>query len=118
MVREFISYNGPDAFLLHLPTRSSYPGNECFQHGGHAVARNEVNGEKNDYFRIYLAGMVTKLWSEHTEWPLRGREAQVDVDEGRPRSSCWRTWKVNSFKCSSRILLSSCIMVLAYLGHN
>ncbi|KAK2574244.1 hypothetical protein P5673_000383 [Acropora cervicornis] len=58
VVREFISYNGPDAFLLHLPTRSSYPGNECFQHGGHAVARNEVNGEKNDYFRIYLAGML------------------------------------------------------------
>ena len=50
MVREFISCNGPNAFLLHLPTRSSYPGNECFQHGGHPVARNEVNGETNDLF--------------------------------------------------------------------
>ena len=54
MVREFISYNGPNAFLLHLPTRSSYPGNECFQHGGHPVARNEVNGEKKGFISAFI----------------------------------------------------------------
>ena len=56
MVREFISYNGPNEFLLHLPTRSSYPGNECFQHGGHPVARNEVNGEKKKDLFPHLFG--------------------------------------------------------------
>ncbi|KAK2572436.1 hypothetical protein P5673_002679, partial [Acropora cervicornis] len=48
--------------------------------------------------------MVTKLWSEHTEWPLRGREAQVDVDEGRSRSSCWRTWKMQGTVWVSSLL--------------